>query len=110
MLLSMMLAALVGAPALAPVAAAAAAEAPSRPTIEINIADTLRALPASSVSANGSILSDDGGPGGDTPILPAPVELLAAPFPAAAAFSLGSSAEPAQRRIAANQARAPPAA
>lgn len=108
MLLSMLLAALLGAPTLEPVAAAVAS--PSRPTIEISLADALRALPVSSASANGNILSDDGGSGGDAPILSARAESLAVPLPAAASFSLRSSAEPAQRRTAANQARAPPAA
>lgn len=107
MLLSMLLAALLGAPALEPVGTAAA---PSRPTVEISLADALRALPASSASANGNILSDDGGSGGDTPILMGGAEDLAAPLPLATSFRLQSGAAPIQRRAAANQARAPPAA
>ena len=108
MLLSMLLAALLGAPALEPVGTAVAA--PSRPTIEISLADALRALPASSASANRNIFSDDGGSGGDTPILMGDAEDLAAPLPLATSFRLQSGAAPIQRRAAANQARAPPAA
>lgn len=108
MLLSMLLVALLGQPALEPIAAAAAA--PTRPTIEISLADTLRALPAGAATANGSLLSDDGSSGGDTPILPGLSDRPAAALSATTAFASQSSAELAERRANANRARAPPAA
>lgn len=108
MLLSMLLAALLGQPALEPVAAAVAS--PTRPTVEVSLADTLRALPVSSASANGRFQSDDGGSGGDTPILPDRGDGFAPSLSADAAFAFQSSGDLAERRPVANQARAPPAA
>lgn len=108
MLLSMLLAALLGSPTIEPVAAAIGS--PSRTTAEISLAEALRALPAGSASTNGNVLSDDGGSGGDTPILPGGIDGLPAPFSTAESFPVRLSAEPAQRRTDANQARAPPAA
>jgi hypothetical protein len=108
MLLSMLVAAMLGQPLLEPVASAIAS--PARPTVEANLADSLRALPSSGASARGSALSDDGGSGGDTPILPDHSIGLAALLPTETAFAFQSGVDPGQRRPVANQARAPPAA
>ncbi len=108
MLLSMLLAALLGQPVLEPVAAALAS--PARPTIEISLADTLRALPVKAASANGSFLWDDGNAAGDPPILLDHSNGRAPHLPTEAVFASVSASEPAGRRPAANRARAPPAA
>ena len=85
MLLSMLLAALLGQPAFGPVEAAAAA--PRRPMLETSLADGHRALPPrASFSKSGLVADDGGGPGGDTPILPAQVDVPAAPTSAAGFF------------------------
>jgi hypothetical protein len=107
LLLSMLLVALLGQPAFEP--AAATAGAPARPTVEIGLAEALRGLPVSA-SANDSVVPDDGSAGGSPPLLPTCVDCLATPLPAQATFASLSSAEPAERRPAANRARAPPAA
>ena len=108
MLLSMLLAALLGQPVLEPVAAALAS--PARPTIEISLADALRALPVNSASANGSFVWDDANAGGDPPILFDYSDGLAPLLPTDPVFASVSGSEPAERRPAANRARAPPAA
>ena len=108
MLLSMLLAAMLGQPVLEPVAAAVVS--PARPTVETSFAESLSALPVTTASARGSFLSDDGSSGGDTPILPDHFADLAVPVGDGAAFAFQSSVEPTERRPAANQARAPPAA
>lgn len=102
LLLSMLLVALLGQPA------PAAAVGPARPTIELSLADTLRALPASAASANASLLQDDGGSPDDPTIPPAGGAALAASS-AEAIFAFHSGAAPVERRPAANRARAPPA-
>jgi len=109
MLLSMLLAALLGQPASGPIEAAVAA--PTRPTLEANLADGLRALPArASLSKAGLVSDDGGGPGGDTPILPAQIGPVGPPALAGGFFAFRSSSEPAVRRASANRARAPPTA
>lgn len=108
MLLSMLLAAMLGQPMLEPVAAALAS--PARSTVETSLADSLSALPVTNASGRGSFVSDDGGSGSDTPILPHHSDGLAAPHAAGTVFAFQSGVEPAERRPAANQARAPPAA
>ena len=104
LLLSMLLVALLGQPA--PDSAAAAG--PARPTIELSLADTLRALPVGAASANASLLQDDGGSPDDPPIPPGGGAALAASS-TETLFAFASGAAPVERRPAANRARAPPA-
>lgn len=100
----MLLVALLG-----PSVAEPAGAAPVRNTIEISLAEALRALPATATT-NDSVLPDGDSPSGDPPLLARCVECDAAPLRASETYAELGTAEPAERRPSANRARAPPAA
>ena len=108
MLLSMLFAVLLGPSAVE--TAAAAGAAPARPTIEISLADTLRALPVNAASSNGGFLQDDGSSGDGPPILPHCADCPAATTAEAAFAFPPTRAAPTERRPNAHRARAPPTA